>query len=99
MINKVAGGLLALVVGFKALNFLKGFNPFALFAKNADNAMGGATKSVGRSKGLISKIFTGLANVIKSTGQAINNILKGVGVAAKGLGQGLASAFKGIGAA
>ena len=99
VINKVAGGLLALVVGFKALNFLKGFNPFALFAKNADNAMGGATKSVGRSKGLISKIFTGLANVIKSTGQAINNILKGVGVAAKGLGQGLASAFKGIGAA
>lgn len=99
VINKVAGGLLALVVGFKALNFLKGFNPFALFAKNADNAMGGATKSVGRSKGLISQIFTGLANVIKSTGQAINNILKGVGVAAKGLGQGLASAFKGIGAA
>lgn len=99
VINKVAGGLLALVVGFKALNFLKGFNPFSAFAKNADNAMGGATKSVGRSKGLISQIFTGLANVIKSTGQAINNILKGVGVAAKGLGQGLASAFKGIGAA
>ncbi|MDT2797785.1 tape measure protein [Enterococcus cecorum] len=99
VINKVSGGLLTLVVGFKALNFLKGFNPFALFAKNADNAMGGATKSVGRSKGLISQIFTGLANVIKSTGQAINNILKGVGVAAKGLGQGLASAFKGIGAA
>ena len=99
VINKVAGGLLALVVGFKALNFLKGFNPFSAFAKNADNAMGGATKSVGRSKGLISQIFTGLANVIKSTGQAINNILKGVGVAAKGLGQGLAAAFKGIGSA
>lgn len=99
VINKVAGGLLALVVGFKALNFLKGFNPFSAFAKNADNTMGGATKSVGRSKGLISQIFTGLANVIKSTGQAINNILKGVGVAAKGLGQGLAAAFKGIGSA
>lgn len=99
VINKVSGGLLALVVGFKALNFLKGFNPFSAFAKNADNAMGGATKSVGRSKGLISQIFTGLANVIKSTGQAINNILKGVGVAAKGLGQGLAAAFKGIGSA
>lgn len=99
VINKVAGGLLALVVGFKALNFIKGFNPFSAFAKNADNAMGGATKSVSRSKGLISQIFTGLANVIKSTGQAINNILKGVGVAAKGLGQGLAAAFKGIGSA
>lgn len=99
VINKVSGGLLALVVGFKALNFIKGFNPFSAFAKNADNAMGGATKSVSRSKGLISQIFTGLANVIKSTGQAINNILKGVGVAAKGLGQGLAAAFKGIGSA
>lgn len=106
VINKVAGGLLALVVGFKALNFLKGFNPFALFAKNADNAMGGATKSVSRSKGLISQIFTGLANVIKSTGQAINNILKGIGPAAKGVaaiikatGQAINSTLKGIGPA
>ena len=107
--NVIVGGIAALVAyskgtkilsaGVKGLNFIKSFNPFALFAKNADNAMGGATKSVGRSKSLISQIFTGLANVIKSTGQAINNILKGVGVAAKGLGQGLASAFKGIGAA
>lgn len=107
--NVIVGGIAALIAyskgtkilsaGVKGLNFIKGFNPFALFAKNADNAMSGATKSVGRSKGLISQIFTGLANVIKSTGQAINNILKGVGVAAKGLGQGLASAFKGIGAA
>lgn len=104
--NVIVGGIAALVAyskgtkilsaGVKGLNFIKGFNPFALFAKNADNAMSGATKSVGRSKGLISQIFTGLANVIKSTGQAINNILKGVGVAAKGLGQGLAAAFKGI---
>lgn len=99
VINKVAGGLLALVIGFKALNFLNGFNPFAIFSKNAEGGMNNATKSVSKSKGLISQLFTGLANVIKSTGQAINNILKGVGVAAKGLGQGLASAFKGIGAA
>lgn len=107
--NVIVGGIAALVAyskgtkilsaGVKGLNFIKGFNPFALFAKNADNAMGGATKSVSRSKGLIGQIFTGLANVIKSTGQAINNILKGVGVAAKGLGQGLAAAFKGIGSA
>lgn len=99
VINKVSGGLLALVIGFKALNFLNGFNPFAIFSKNAEGGMNNATKSVSKSKGLISQLFTGLANVIKSTGQAINNILKGVGVAAKGLGQGLASAFKGIGAA
>lgn len=99
VINKVSGGLLALVIGFKALNFLNGFNPFAIFSKNAEGGMNNATKSVSKSKGLISQLFTGLANVIKSTGQAINNILKGVGVAAKGLGQGLAAAFKGIGSA
>lgn len=107
--NVIVGGIAALVAyskgakilsaGVKGLNFIKGFNPFALFAKNADSAMGGATKSVRKSKGLISQIFTGLANVIKSTGQAINSILKGVSVAAKGLGQGLATAFKGIGSA
>lgn len=99
VINKVAGGLLALVIGFKAFNFLNGFNPFAIFSKNAEGGMNNATKSVSKSKGLISQLFTGLANIIKSTGQAINNILKGVGVAAKGLGQGLAAAFKGIGSA
>ncbi|XBG80941.1 hypothetical protein V4S33_08475 [Enterococcus cecorum] len=68
--------------------------------------MGGATKSVSGSKGLISQIFTGLANVIKSTGQAINNILKGIGPAAKGVaaiikatGQAINSTLKGIGPA
>lgn len=114
--NVIVGGIAALVAyskgtkilsaGVKGLNFIKGFNPFALFAKNADSAMGGATKSVSRSKGLISQLFTGLANVIKSTGQAINNILKGIGPAAKGVaaiikstGQAINSTLKGIGPA
>lgn len=99
VINKVASGLLALVVGFKALNFLKGFNPFSAFAKTAEGGMNNAIKSVGKSKGLISQLFAGITDVIKTSGAAISDILKGVGVAAKGLGQGLASAFKGIGAA
>ena len=99
VINKVAGGLLALVVGFKALNFLKGFNPFALFAKNAEGGMTKVFSSGSKFKGLISQLFTGITDVIKTSGVAISDILKGVGVAVKGLGQGLASAFKGIGAA
>ena len=99
VINKVAGGLLALVVGFKALNFLKGFNPFSAFAKNAEGSMTKVFSSGSKFKGLISQLFTGITDVIKTSGVAISDILKGVGVAAKGLGQGLASAFKGIGAA
>lgn len=99
VINKVSGGLLALVVGFKALNFLKGFNPFSAFAKNAEGGMTKVFSSGSKFKGLISQLFTGITDVIKTSGVAISDILKGVGVAAKGLGQGLASAFKGIGAA
>lgn len=99
VINKVAGGLLALVVGFKALNFLKGFNPFSAFAKNAEGGMTKVFSSGSKFKGLISQLFTGITDVIKTSGVAISDILKGVGVAVKGLGQGLASAFKGIGAA
>lgn len=99
VINKVAGGLLALVVGFKALNFLKGFNPFSAFAKNAEGGMTKVFSSGSKFKGLISQLFTGITDVIKTSGVAISDILKGVGVAAKGLGQGLAAAFKGIGAA
>ncbi|MCJ0603982.1 tape measure protein, partial [Enterococcus cecorum] len=99
VINKVAGGLLALVVGFKALNFLKGFNPFSAFAKNAEGGMTKVFSSGSKFKGLISQLFTGITDVIKTSGVAISDILKGVGVAAKGLGQGLAAAFKGIGSA
>ncbi|MDZ5439328.1 tape measure protein [Enterococcus cecorum] len=99
VINKVAGGLLALVIGFKALNFLKGFNPFSAFAKNAEGGMTKVFSSGSKFKGLISQLFTGITDVIKTSGVAISDILKGVGVAAKGLGQGLAAAFKGIGSA
>lgn len=99
VINKVSGGLLALVVGFKALNFLKGFNPFSAFAKNAEGGMTKVFSSGSKFKGLISQLFTGITDVIKTSGVAISDILKGVGVAAKGLGQGLAAAFKGIGSA
>ena len=99
VINKVSGGLLALVIGFKALNFLKGFNPFSAFAKNAEGGMTKVFSSGSKFKGLISQLFTGITDVIKTSGVAISDILKGVGVAAKGLGQGLAAAFKGIGAA
>lgn len=107
--NVIVGGIAALIAyskgtkilsaGVKGLNFIKGFNPFSAFAKNAEGGMTKVFSSGSKFKGLISQLFTGITDVIKTSGVAISDILKGVGVAAKGLGQGLASAFKGIGAA
>lgn len=93
VINKVAGGLLALVVGFKALNFLKGFNPFALFAKNAEGGMTKVFSSGSKFKGLISQLFTGITDVIKTSAPNPAQIISfgaAVGVAAIGIGAGIA---------
>lgn len=88
-IQAIVASLAGLVVGFKAFNFLKSFNPFSLFKKNAEEAVDGATNSVKRSKSTITQLFNGLSNVIKSLGTAIKS-------AATGIGQGLKSALSGL---
>lgn len=90
VIQAIAGGLIGLIAGFKALNFLQSFNPFGIFKGNAESALEGATNSAKRSKSVITQVFNGLSNVIKSAGTAIK-------AAAIGIGQGLGAAFKGIG--
>ncbi|MGT2834014.1 tape measure protein [Streptococcus hyointestinalis] len=76
-------GLVGLVAGFKAFNFLKSFNPFSLFKKNATSGVSGASSAV-KSAG------SSMVSIVKSLG-------KSVATAAKGIGSGLASAFRGIG--
>lgn len=88
-IQAIVGGLVGLVAGFKAFNFLKSFNPFSLFKKGAEEAVNGATNSVKRSKSTITQLFNGLSNVIKSSGTAIK-------AAATGIGQGLKAALSGL---
>lgn len=90
VIQAIAGGLVGLIAGFKALNFLQSFNPFGIFKGNAESALDGATNSAKRSKSVITQVFNGLSNVIKSAGTAIK-------AAAIGIGQGLGAALKGIG--
>ncbi|MEY8462515.1 tape measure protein [Streptococcus merionis] len=108
-IQAITGSLVGLVVGFKAFNFLKSFNPFGLFKKNADEAIEGATNSVRRSKSTITQLFNGLSNVTKSLGTAIKNAATGIGTGlksaltgagtfVKGLGTAISTAAKGIGA-
>ena len=89
VIQAITVGLLGLVTGFKAFNFLKSFNPFGLFKSKATEAVDGATNSVKRSKSTISQLFNGLSNVIKSLGSSIKT-------AAVGIGQGLKTALSGL---
>ena len=82
-IQAIVGGLVGLVAGFKAFNFLKSFNPFNLFKQNATSGVSGAT-SVVRSAS------TSVVSIIRSLGQS-------VATAASGIGQGIGAAFRGIG--
>lgn len=90
----IVGSVLGVVGGFKAFNFLKSFNPFGLFKKNAEEGVEGATKALGSSR-------SKAATIIKSIGQSIGTASKGLGQGLKatfqGLGQGLNGALKGLG--
>lgn len=88
-IQAIVGGLVGLVAGFKTFNFLKSFNPFNIFKKNADEAVEGVGQSAGRAKSTIAQLFNGISNIIKSSGSAIK-------AAATGIGQGIKTALSGI---
>ncbi|HFI0694766.1 TPA: tape measure protein [Streptococcus suis] len=101
-------GQAGVAAGFKAFDFLKSFNPFSVFKKNAADSLGDVGKSVGGSKSVIGQVFSGISNVIKSAGNSIKSVLEGfvgpikalgpsIATAAKGIGTGLATTFKGIG--
>lgn len=82
-IQAIVGSLVGLVSGFKAFNFLKSFNPFSLFKKNAASGVNGATS-------VVKSASAGVVSIIRSLGQS-------VATAASGIGQGIGSAFRGIG--
>ena len=82
-IQAIVGSLVGLISGFKAFNFLKSFNPFNLFKKNAESGISGATS-------VVKSASAGVVSIIQSLGQS-------VATAASGIGQGISSAFRGIG--
>lgn len=82
-IQAIVGGLIGLVAGFKAFNFLKSFNPFNLFKQNATSGVSGATS-------VVKSASAGVVSIIRSLGQS-------VATAARGIGQGIGAAFRGIG--
>lgn len=76
-------GIGGALVAFKAFNFLKSFNPFKFFKKNATSETSGVTS-------VVQSASNGIVSTIKTLGQSIS-------IAAKGIGQGIGIAFRGIG--
>lgn len=82
VIQAITVGLLGLVAGFKTFNFLKSFNPFSLFKKNAMTGVSGVTSAVRSTSASV-------VSIIRSLGQS-------VAIIAKGIGEGVGAAFRGI---
>lgn len=95
LVTGIGGAILA----FKGFNFLKSFNPFGLFAKGAKEGADEVVKGATKSKSFVSQIFSGLANVIKSSGTAIKTAATGIGQGIKVALSGLAPVIKAFGAA
>ncbi|MFS9215926.1 phage tail protein [Streptococcus infantis] len=95
LITGVGGAILA----FKGFNFLKSFNPFGLFAKGAKEGADEVVKGATKSKSVVTQIFNGLANIIKTTGTAIKTVATGIGQGIKIALSGLAPVIKAFGAA
>lgn len=95
LIAGIGGALIA----FKAFNFLKSFNPFGLFAKGAKEGADEVVKGATKSKSVVTQIFNGLANIIKTTGTAIKTAATGIGQGIKVALSGLAPVIKAFGAA
>ena len=85
--------------GMKGLDFIKSFNPFKLFKKNAEDSLDGTTNSVSRSKSTIAQLFSGLTNLIKGVGTSFKSIFDGIGKTLTGLGKTFEGFGKGVGAA
>lgn len=79
IMNGLLKTLAAAVVGFKSFNFLKSFNPFGIFSKNAEDAQMSISKSSKSSKSTITKVFNGIGTVITKVGNSITKITNSVG--------------------
>ena len=94
-----SAGIKLVSTGMKGLDFIKSFNPFKLFKKNAEDSLDGTTNSVSRSKSTIAQLFSGLTNLIKGVVTSFKSIFDGIGKTLTGLGKTFEGFGKGVGAA
>lgn len=104
ILKKWGPAVAAVVGGFAIVKMLDGWNPFKSFASKGKSAFDGikagftgSSNSAKRSKGVISQVFTGLGNVIKSFGKFFESFFKGFGKTLEGFGKGFGKVMEGIG--
>ena len=98
-IQAIVGGLVGLVAGFKTFNFLKSFNPFNIFKKNAIEATSGAAEAITQGRSKIAQILGSLSSVIGSIGGAVKSAAIGIGIGIKAALSGLSQVILAFGAA
>lgn len=98
-IQAIVGSLVGLVAGFKTFNFLKSFNPFNIFKRNATEAASGAAEAITQGRSKIAQILSSLSSVIGSLGGAVKSAATGIGVGIKAALSGLSQVILAFGAA
>lgn len=98
-IQAIVGGLVGLVAGFKTFNFLKSFNPFNIFKRNATEAASGAAEAITQGRSKIAQILSSLSSVIGSIGGAVKSAATGIGVGIKAALSGVSQVILAFGAA
>lgn len=75
----IAGSILGVVGGFKAFNFLKDFNPFGIFKKNAEIGVEGVAKATRTHSSKAMRTLKDLSISYKNFGKGTSDRLKGLG--------------------
>ncbi|WP_419023054.1 tape measure protein [Holdemanella sp.] len=75
----IVGSVLGVVGGFKAFNFLKDFNPFGIFKKNAEIGVEGVAKATKTHSSKAMRTLKDLSISYKNFGKGTSDRLKGLG--------------------
>lgn len=90
----IAGSILGVVGGFKAFNFLKDFNPFGIFKKNAEIGVEGVAKATRTHSSKAMRTLKDLSISYKNFGKGTSDRLKGLGSLFNQTFQGLGNMLK-----
>lgn len=93
-LSGIVGSVLGVVGGFKAFNFLKDFNPFGIFKKNAEIGVEGVAKATRTHSSKAMRTLKDLSISYKNFGKGTSDRLKGLGSLFKQTFQGLGDLLK-----
>lgn len=93
-LSGIVGSVLGVVGGFKAFNFLKDFNPFGIFKKNAEIGVEGVAKATRTHSSKAMRTLKDLSISYKNFGKGTSDRLKGLGSLFKQTFQGMGDMLK-----